>query len=185
MLSPPDDVDALFALLRVTSAAADPAADPDAFDTDRVDELTHALQTAAGLAERRPADLELQVAGLVHDLGHLAAAGDPDAHGRAGADLVRPLLGRRVAELVELHVPAKRYLVATDPGYREVLSPGSIHTLELEGGPLASHEVAAFAARPEAQDALVLRRADDEAKDPARVVPDLEHWRPIVEAVAR
>jgi predicted HD phosphohydrolase len=185
MVSPPTDVDALFSLLRTTQTGTAVAVDPDAFDTDRVDELTHALQCAAGLADRHPTDLELQVAGLVHDLGHLVVAGDADAHGRAGADLVRPLLGDRVAELVELHVPAKRYLVTVEPSYREVLSPGSVHTLALEGGALSGDELARFEAHPEASDAVALRRADDEAKDPARVVPDLAHWRPIVEAVAR
>ena len=36
------------------------------------------------------------------------------------ADAVRDLLGERVAALVELHVPAKRYLVTVDAGYRAV-----------------------------------------------------------------
>ncbi|MEU9734576.1 hypothetical protein [Streptomyces sp. NPDC048002] len=57
----------------------------------------HALRTAALLRRRRPADKELQVAGLVQAIGPLLGPGD-----RAGlvADAVRPLLGERVAGLV-------------------------------------------------------------------------------------
>ena len=54
-------------------------------DGEPVDLLSHALQCAAILAESVPADLELQVAGLVHDLGHLATPGDDVRHASAGA----------------------------------------------------------------------------------------------------
>ncbi|MDT0614082.1 hypothetical protein [Streptomyces lancefieldiae] len=61
---------------------------------------THALRTAALLRRRRPADKELQVAGLVSPVGGLLWPGDPA--GRTGA-VVRPLLGERVARLVHHH----------------------------------------------------------------------------------
>ncbi|MET7324338.1 hypothetical protein [Streptomyces sp. NPDC005549] len=57
----------------------------------------HALRTAALLRRRRPADKELQVAGLVSPVGRLLWPGDPAA---GAADAVRPLLGARVARLV-------------------------------------------------------------------------------------
>ncbi|MFJ6688534.1 hypothetical protein [Streptomyces sp. NPDC091294] len=57
----------------------------------------HALRTAALLRRRRPADKELQVAGLVAPVGRLLWPGDPAAR---TADAVRPLLGTRVAHLV-------------------------------------------------------------------------------------
>ncbi|MFG2679987.1 hypothetical protein [Streptomyces sp. NPDC048392] len=56
-----------------------------------------ALRTAALLRRRRPADKELQVAGLVSPVGPLLWPGDPA--GRT-ADAVRPLLGARVARLL-------------------------------------------------------------------------------------
>ncbi|MER7190695.1 hypothetical protein [Streptomyces flaveolus] len=60
----------------------------------------HALRTAALLRRRRPADKELQVAGLVSVVGPLLWPGGPA--GRT-ADAVRPLLGPRVARLLHGH----------------------------------------------------------------------------------
>ncbi|MFE5393899.1 hypothetical protein ACFQ9U_04975 [Streptomyces sp. NPDC056568] len=69
----------------------------------RVDPHEHALRTAALLRRRRPADKELQVAGLVAPVGRLLWSGGPA--GRA-ADAVRPLLGARVARLLRRHAQA-------------------------------------------------------------------------------
>jgi hypothetical protein len=69
----------------------------------RVDLHDHALQTAALLRRSRPADKELQVAGLVHAVGQLLRPGDTAGHADLAADLVRPLLGGRVSRLVRLH----------------------------------------------------------------------------------
>src|ERR1700689_1150668 len=79
--------------------------------------LDHALQTAAVLLEWAPDDPELAVAGLVHDIGHLLPGVGDAKHAEAGAAAVRAALGERVAELVGLHVAAKRYLVARQEGY--------------------------------------------------------------------
>ena len=57
-----DIVDALHA-----STELDMTVDPSAHH----DLLDHGLQTAAVLRTSRPDDAELQVAGLVHDLGHI------------------------------------------------------------------------------------------------------------------
>jgi len=145
-------------------------------------ELDHGLQCAAALSASRPDDVELQVAGLVHDVGHAFASGD--AHGRLGAAAVRPVLGARVATLVEAHVPAKRYLVTVDAAYRATLSPGSIASLALQGDELEPAEVARLAAEPWWDDALELRRADDAAKVPGADVPLLDHWVRAIERLA-
>ncbi|MDG9724121.1 hypothetical protein [Streptomyces sp. DH41] len=60
----------------------------------------HALRTAALLRRRRPADKELQVAGLVSPVGRLLW---PGSHAGRTADVVRPLLGSRVARLLRRH----------------------------------------------------------------------------------
>jgi predicted HD phosphohydrolase len=180
MAAPVASVDELFGLLAGTAGFID---DIVAGDTE-IDILHHSLQCAEELVAAAPADIELQVAGLVHDLGHLLVPGDPEGHGRHAADALRGLLGDRVAALVELHVPAKRYLVTTDPGYASLLSPGSTTSLAHQGGALSAGERAALEADPRLADALTLRRADEAAKDPARVVPGLDHWRPIVDTLA-
>ncbi len=137
-------------------------------------ELDHLLQCAHELTATAPDDVGLQLAGLVHDVGHVL--GPDAAHGTLGAAFVRPVLGDRVATLVADHVPAKRYLVAVVPEYRAGLSPDSVRTLELQGGPMTPDEVARFRRTADADAAVLLRRADDAAKVPGRVVPGLDHW---------
>lgn len=65
-------------------------------DTPGADPHQHALRTAALLRRRRPADKELQVAGLVHAIGPLLRP-------HCVADAVRGLLGERVSRLVREH----------------------------------------------------------------------------------
>lgn len=147
-------------------------------------ELDHGLQTAAILESTHPDDLELQVAGLVHDLAHpWDGPGQPEHH-RMGARAVEDLLGERVALLIEAHVDAKRYLVATDAGYQAALSPGSVITLHAQGGPLSPDEILLVEQRPDWDAAVALRRADDGAKKVGAVVPDLDHWIAALHEVA-
>nr|WP_093607726.1 inositol oxygenase family protein [Streptomyces indicus] len=171
-------VDALMDLLHACRGTWDT---PDR-SGDPVDLHDHALQTAALLRRSHPADKELQVAGLVHDLGHLLRPGDDAAHAEHAADAVRGLLGHRVAGLVRLHVAAKRYLAATEPG--RPLSAQSALTLGVQGGPMSYEEIAAFAADPYAQDALTLRQADDAGKVVGLDAGVMEDWRPVLELVA-
>jgi predicted HD phosphohydrolase len=154
-------------------------------DGEELDALAHHLQCAAVLAERAPGDTELQVAGLVHDVASTVWPGRPATHARAGAELVEPLLGSRVAWLVRHHDEAKRYLVTTEPDYRARLSPTSVVTLEAQGGLLGDDERAALEAAPELDAVLTLRRADDDAKVPGRSVPGLDAWRRALDSVAQ
>jgi predicted HD phosphohydrolase len=174
-------VDELFALLESCAAFYDSL---DA-DGDPLPVLDHGLQCGALLAEQCPDDDELQVAGLVHDVGHRLAPGSSEAHGVIAGNAVRALLGERVAALVELHVPAKRYLVTVDPSYRDALSHGSTLSLARQGGELAAADRAALEASPYLADALTLRRCDERAKVVGLDVGGLGRWRPVVERVAR
>lgn len=181
VLVPLADAGAVVARLRASTGA---------YDDEPVDILTHCLQCATRLATSRPDDEELQVAGLVHDLGWLAPSTEGVAvvldahHDGIGADLVRGALGSRVARLVGGHVRAKRYLVATEPDYAARLSARSIETLAFQGGPFAPHEIARLDADPDRDALLELRRADDAAKDPDARVPGLDAWIPVLERVA-
>jgi predicted HD phosphohydrolase len=150
-----------------------------------VSQLDHALQTAALLAHLHPGDDELAAAGLVHDIGHLLPGGTDEAHATDGARAVRRALGERVAGTVGLHVAAKRYLVATEPGYGGVLTADSVVSLGRQGGALGNEEAAAFLAEPWAADAVALRRADDSGKVQGVVVGDLVSWVPLLRQLSR
>jgi predicted HD phosphohydrolase len=171
----PHAVDVLFAWL----AHADRE-----FDGEPIDLLAHGLQCAAILMTVAPDDVELQVAGLLHDVGTIVAPGNPRRHAHNGAEVVRPILGPRVAALVEGHDQAKRYLVTVDAAYRDHLSARSRATLRVQGGLLDPTERAAFERRAEFDGLLALRRADDAAKELGRRVPTLEHWRASVDDLA-
>ncbi|WST27306.1 HD domain-containing protein [Streptomyces xanthophaeus] len=149
---------------------------------DPVDLHDHGLQTAALLRRSHPYDKELQIAGLVHDLGHLLRPGDDAGHADHAAAALRPLLGGRVARLVRLHVPAKRYLAAVEP--ERALSPQSALTLRAQGGVMDPAEVRAFAADPDAEAAVTLRQADDAGKVPGLDAGSMEDWRPVLDLVA-
>jgi predicted HD phosphohydrolase len=154
-------------------------------DEPEVDGLAHALQCAAQLRAQHPDDIELAVAGLVHDIADIADPDDHTDHDRRGAALVGPLLGPRVAHLVGSHVIAKRYLVTTDPAYRGLLSLRSAETLAAQGDALTDAGLEALSHDPDLDAILDLRRADERAKDPAARVPGLDTWQAALESLAR
>ena len=55
--------------------------------------------------------------------------------------------GPEVSEPVRLHVAAKRYLCAVEPDYFGKLSPDSVRSLGLQGGPMSADEIEAFRAQ--------------------------------------
>ncbi len=183
-------MDALVPLVDASDVIARLRASTGAYDDEPVDILEHCLQCAANLVLTHPDDEELQVAGLVHDLGWLTPTTDGvdvvfDArHDAIGSELVRTALGDRVAHLVGGHIRAKRYLVATDPGYANVLTPRSVETLVFQGGPFDAEDIAQFETDPDRDALLALRRADDAAKVPGADVPGLETWIEIIGRVA-
>ncbi len=74
------------------------------------------------------------------------------------------------------HVAAKRYLVATLPEYAFSLSPASVRSLSLQGGPMSRQEIEDFDARPYARQAVALRRWDDLAKVQGKTTPLLDYY---------
>jgi predicted HD phosphohydrolase len=171
------DVDDILAVLDAAVERPDP-------DGEAVTLLEHSLQCASLLAAAFPEDLELQVAGLTHDLGHVLVPAAPERHAAAGRRFVGPVLGSRVARLVDLHVTAKRYLVTVDPQYRQRLSTVSRDTLTAQGDTLSPTDVASFVAGPLWREALALRRADDMAKTAGLRIGPLHHWRSTLDDVA-
>lgn len=159
--------------------------------TESVSALAHALQCAQ-LAEWAGASNSLVAAALLHDIGHFAddevvSLGDAvdDEHELRALPLLAQGFGPAVLEPIRLHVAAKRYLVAAEPAYLATLSPASVHSLMLQGGPMRPDEREAFAARPHAADAIALRRWDDLAKEPGRPTPSLDYYLALLAEVVQ
>lgn len=161
-----------------------------AYSGEPVTQLQHALQSGA-FAEEAGADDALISAAFLHDLGHLlnlqgetpSERGIDDRHQHFALPFLRPVLPDSVLEPIRLHVDAKRYLCAVDPGYRGKLSADSVRSLGLQGGVFDDDQVRAFIAKPFAEAAVILRRWDDAAKNASKRTPDLEHFLSVVERV--
>jgi len=157
---------------------------------ENVTETEHALQ-CAHLAEQSGAAPEMIAAALLHDIGHLlhglpedvAERGVDGRHEDCGAQWLAKHFDLAVVDPVRLHVAAKRYLCAVDPNYRKGLSEASERSLSLQGGPMTMEEVRQFEQHRYCQPAVHLRLWDDDAKVPGLDVPDLEHYRSILETV--
>lgn len=118
----------------------------------------HALRTAALLRRSHPADKELQLAGLLHDIGRMLRPGDGARHAVLAAEAVRPLLGDRVARLVRLQA-----------------APAAA-----SGGADRADEDA----EAEAEAVATLRQAREAAGASGPDAGVLEDWRPLLELVA-
>lgn len=136
----------------------------DVWDEESVDELDHALQSAAR-AIGDGADDELVLAAALHDLAHSPVFDETAAarHDATAREWLTPRFGERVGWLAGAHVAAKQYLVATDACYVATLTHTSAMSLAAQGGAGVD---AGFFAHPWWPDALRLRRYDDAAKDP-------------------
>ena len=181
-----DGPDALGVLVALTAVFR--SAEGREYLGESVTMIEHQLQAGA-LAARAGAPDALVVAALLHDVGHMVGTdeGELDAavaidveadahHDASGARWLSRWFGLEVTEPVRLHVAAKRLLVATEPSYAALLSPASVHTLALQGGPMNDVEVEEFRANAWADDAVALRRFDELAKDPAVEAPPLEAY---------
>jgi gamma-butyrobetaine dioxygenase len=159
---------------------------------EAVTQATHMLQAAA-LAEEAGAPRPLIAAALLHDVGHFTGTvagqdlmrGTDNRHSEQGANWLAQWFGPEVTEPVRLHVDAKRYLCAVEPGYLGQLSPASVYTLGVQGGPMQRDELAGFEASPFAAEACQVRRWDDQAKDPDAAPPPFEHFAPLLEDLLR
>ena len=156
----------------------------------------HALQCAT-LAEAAGYGEDVIVAALLHDIGHICAPeghphmntdGGPDVgvvdHETVGKDLLE-LLGCStfVTELVESHVPSKRYLVSVDEEYKANLAEDSKRSLTFQGGFMSKEELQSFDAQnPELREVKIMFRSwDEKGKQPGTWTPPIEHFLPMVE----
>jgi phosphonate degradation associated HDIG domain protein len=157
-----------------------------------VTQAAHMLQAAA-LAHTAGASAALVAAALLHDIGHFHGvvtgeqlmAGTDNRHSDTGAGWLAQWFGPEVTEPVRLHVAAKRYLCSVEPGYFDRLSDASRFTLSVQGGPMTPGDAASFAAEPFAEDAVALRRWDEQAKEPTAEVPAFDWYRGILAGLLR
>jgi 2-amino-1-hydroxyethylphosphonate dioxygenase (glycine-forming) len=156
-----------------------------------VSQLEHACQSGL-LALRANADPEVVLAAFLHDIGHLCATSEMTqmdglgtlCHEKIGAEYLRAHgLPERIAQLVESHVDAKRYLTFKDPVYFQNLSEASKQTLRWQGGPMTADEALAFEKNPDFETMLLLRRWDEAAKEEGQLLPDLAVFETLIAAV--
>jgi len=155
----------------------------DVWDEEAVDELDHALQSAARATDDG-ADDELVLAAALHDLARspLFDASAARRHDEVARRWLTPRFGERVGWLAGQHVAAKRYLTATDPAYATALSPTSVASLRAQGGAAVDP---ALLEHPWWADAVRLRRFDDAAKDPLARAATIEDVLAVAERVVR
>ena len=159
-----------------------------AYFGESVSMTEHALQ-AAFFARAESAPSALIVAALLHDVGHLVEEVPDDLadwkvdahHEQVGSRWLAHRFGLEVSEPVRLHVPAKRYLCATDPEYFATLSSASVATLELQGGPLSVDEAALFQTERFHREAVRVRRWDDRGKVAGLKTPGVADYRTLIE----
>jgi len=157
-----------------------------------VSQMEHAIQ-AACLAEESGANQRLIAAALLHDIGHIIGDSDlpesndqdlNDFHEEKAYQWLLSNFGPDVAEPVRLHVLAKRYLCTVEPDYANTLSPTSLKSFHDQGGLMSSDELEAFSSGTYCEEALMLRRWDDLAKDESKLIPDVEYFVPTLRACA-
>jgi [1-hydroxy-2-(trimethylamino)ethyl]phosphonate dioxygenase len=154
--------------------------------------LEHSLQ-AAHAAELAGAGAAAISAALLHDIGHMlhghdeeiAHRGQDGMHEQVAAAYLSRWFGEEVTAPILLHVPAKRFLCWQDRDYLGRLSPASIKSLALQGGPMNEEQAAAFLRNPFANAAIALRQWDDEAKIPGLRVPNAAYYLPTLQIVQR
>ncbi|MEO1399257.1 MAG: HD domain-containing protein [Pseudomonadota bacterium] len=150
----------------------------------------HMLQGAT-IAEQNGMDEIIVVAALLHDVGHFTSEfgmftmddTEDRLHEEAGAQVLSAFFPTLVTDCVRYHVAAKRYLCATKPEYFERLSEASVHSLNLQGGPMSDDEVTEFEKNPNLKQIIQVRYLDEAGKRADMVTPDFSHFAPMVQRV--
>ncbi len=160
------------------------------YDSEPVSEASHMIQCAMQ-AMSEGQDVELILGAFLHDIGHLLkheqqteAMGNYGVvnHEGIGANYLRSKgFPERICAMVEKHVDAKRYLVATEPNYKEKLSEASLQTLEWQGGPMSELEIILFKQHMFFEDIIKVRLWDEMAKDDHAVTLPLSHFSNLIQ----
>lgn len=150
-----------------------------------VSQLEHALQCAQ-LAYDDGADEETVIAALLHDIGHLCYDDTTQTMGEYGVAFHEKVgaqytlkhgFSTKIAQLIEGHVQAKRYLTGKYSEYYAKLSDASKETLKYQGGPMMHDEAVAFEQDVLFKHMLKMREWDEKAKQVGLTVMSLEAYK--------
>lgn len=158
----------------------------DDYIGESISQIEHMCQ-AAQLAEQMGYDEEIILAAFFHDIGHLVEHVTDNnnmggygikEHEKLGADYLRARgFSERIAQLVESHVQAKRYLTFAEKGYYEQLSEASRRTLEYQGGIMTAEEAASFENDELFELKIQMRKWDELAKEVNVPLPDTNYYK--------
>ncbi|HVX26788.1 MAG TPA: HD domain-containing protein [Parafilimonas sp.] len=159
------------------------------YDGEPVSQTSHMIQCAME-AMAQGEDEELVLGSFLHDVGHLLKHVEATEemgnfgvvnHEGLGAQYLKEKgFSARVCAMVENHVNAKRYLVATDETYQSKLSEASLQTLQWQGGPMDQSEVLSFEQHPFFEDIIKVRLWDEKAKKPDAVLIPISHFKTLI-----
>jgi 2-amino-1-hydroxyethylphosphonate dioxygenase (glycine-forming) len=148
-----------------------------------VSQIEHMSQSAQLAIEGGHED-EVILAAFFHDIGHICVSRNKEndmggfgtkSHEKIGADFLREKgFSEKIAQLVENHVQAKRYLTFKYPEYFQNLSEASKKTLEFQGGVMTSEEAMAFEQSPLFDLSIKMRQWDEQAKEINVPLVDIE-----------
>ncbi len=160
------------------------------YDGEPVSQTSHMVQCGM-LAMATGGDMELVIGAFLHDVGHLLRYkvqteamghyGVMNHDGLGGEYLRKNGFAERICAMVDQHVAAKRYLVSTNPSYKDKLSPASLATLmKYQGGLMTPEEITAFENHPYFDDIIKVRLWDEEAKDHNAVLLPTKHFTNLI-----
>ena len=153
---------------------------------EKVTITEHMVQTAM-LAEENNSTESLVCACLLHDFGHFIIE-DPDylvtksidgKHENVAFNFLKNYFKPEVFEPIKLHVQAKRYL-CRNKSYWNILSEASKTSLKLQGGIMSDNEAKKFVSLKFHDDAILLRKYDDDGKFPNIKTKKIEDYRDLI-----
>ena len=153
---------------------------------EKVTITEHMVQTAM-LAEQNHSSDSLICACLLHDYGHFVID-DPDdlvsksmdgRHEDIAFNFLKNYFKPEVIEPIKLHVQAKRFL-CRNKSYLNRLSEASKVSLKLQGGIMGDEEAKKFVSLKFYDDAILLRKYDDDGKIPNIKMKKIDDYRDLI-----
>ena len=141
------------------------------------------------MAEQSKEPDDIIIGALLHDIGHFTSEFGTFSmedkkdryHEDAGAAVLEHFFPKVITDCCRYHVAAKRYLCETNPEYFQKLSAASVHSLNLQGGPMSETEIKEFERNPNLKKILTVRLYDDAGKIPDMDTPSFWHFAPLVQ----